>query len=85
MGQPQTRCRSTNGRDRTAGTSIRAADKSVLERDDDDVLRPVVGLLSGILAGFIVWSLLGVAVLAVYQFTLPWAAATVQKLLLAAE
>jgi hypothetical protein len=85
MGQPQTRCRSANGRDRPAGTSTRIADKNVLEQDDDDMLRPVVGLVSGILAGLIVWSLLGVAVLAAYQLTLPWAAATVQKLLLAAE
>ena len=84
MGQPQTRCCSTSGRDRPAGTVTRVADKRMLGRDEDDMLRPFVGFFSGLLAGFIVWSLLGAAVLAAYQLTPSSLAATVQRLLLAA-
>jgi len=77
-------------RQRAAVTGNRIADGSVLERleetrrDDDDALRPIVGLASGALAGFVVWALIGAAVLAAYRFTPSSLAATVQRLLLAA-
>jgi hypothetical protein len=65
-------------------------DRSVLERpeetrgDDDDALRPIVGLASGALAGCVVWALIGAAVLAAYQFMPSSLVATLQRLLLAA-
>jgi hypothetical protein len=61
------------------------ADKRLEEArpEDDDTLRPAIGLASGVLGGFIVWALIGSAVLAAYQLTPSWVAATLQRLLLA--
>jgi hypothetical protein len=81
----------TRGRaqQRAAATDNRIADRSVLERleetrrDDDDALRPIAGLAGGVLAGVVVWALIGAAVLAAYQFTPSSLAAMVQRVLLA--
>lgn len=87
---PRERALRARSQQRAVATGNRTVDKSVLERpeevqDDDDPLRPFVGLASGVLAGFLVWALLGAAVLAAYQLTPSWVAATVQTLLVAAR
>jgi hypothetical protein len=53
-------------------------------RHDDDSLRAIVGLGSGVLAGVVVWALIVAAVLAAYQFTPSSLAAMVQRLFTAA-
>ena len=57
---------------------LRAADR-------DDVLAPSVGVVRGALLSFVLWVLLVAVVLAAYQSTPSWFAATVQTVLLAAR
>jgi hypothetical protein len=66
---------------RQPGTAYKRLEEA--RQEDDDTLRPAVGLAIGVLGGFIVWALIGTAVLAAYQLTPSWVAATVQRLLLA--
>ena len=51
--------------------------------DDADALSPFIGLANGLLAGVVVWALLGAGVLAAHQLAPSWVAATVRSVLLA--
>ena len=57
----------------------------VEEDDHAEELAPFVGLVRGVLASLVVWALLAAAVLAAYQLTPSWVAATVQTVLLDAR
>ena len=51
--------------------------------DDADALSPFIGLANRLLAGVVVWALLGAGALAAYQLAPSWVAATVRSVLLA--
>ena len=51
--------------------------------NDADAFSSFIGLANGLLAGVVVWALLGAGVLAAFQLAPSWVAATVRSVLLA--